>query len=293
MRIDAHLHFWQPDCGFDNRPIADHPFYRRDFMPADVAPALAAARIDAAVLVQAAPQVAETTWLAAQFGGDPRFAAIVGWVDLDVAHADFSPLLDAPVVAGLRAQLRRIADDRFVTRPDVVRNLGRALAAGLGVTILAEPRHYDVLPPVLDALPPGPITFNHMGMANATTDRAAWRAALQRFARRPDSYLQCSGLPFLFGDGWRAPDVLSRLDEALDIFGPQRLLFASDWPMLLRFATYVEWVDAVESMIARRGLAAADRDAIFGGNVVRSLPRLAARVAAAPSPAPASTGVTP
>ncbi len=293
MRIDAHLHFWQPACGFDNRPVADHAFYRRDFMPGDVAPALAAAGIHAAVLVQTCPQAAETAWLVEQFGDDTRFPAITGWTDLDIAEADFAPLLAQPSIAGLRAQLRRVADDRFVTRPNVVRNLARALDAGFGVTLLAEPRHYAVLPAVLDTLPPGPIAFNHLGMPTPATDRATWRAALQRFAQRPDSYLQCSGLPFLFGDGWRAPDVLSRLDDALDIFGPQRLLFASDWPMLLRFATYVEWADTVEAFIARRGLATAERDAIFGGNAVRSLPRLATRLSGAPSSVPTSTGVTP
>jgi len=62
MRIDAHLHFWKPECGFDNRPIADQAAYRRDFLPADVLPELDACRIDGAILVQTAPQTEESDW---------------------------------------------------------------------------------------------------------------------------------------------------------------------------------------------------------------------------------------
>src|SRR6476659_3592498 len=62
MRIDAHLHFWKPSCGFDNRPIAEHAAYRRDFMPADVIPDLDACHVDGAILVQSAPQTDETDW---------------------------------------------------------------------------------------------------------------------------------------------------------------------------------------------------------------------------------------
>jgi L-fuconolactonase len=106
---------------------------------------------------------------------------------------------------------------------------------------------------------------------------------MRALARRPQTYVQLSGLPFLYGDCWREADAQSVLDDALDILGPGRLMFASDWPMLLRFATYTDWVRAVEAFLDREGLDAAARDAIFGGNARRAHPRLAV---------PASTAVT-
>ena len=124
----------------------------------------------------------------------------------------------------------------------MLRNLAAALDAGLAVTLLAEPRHYAALARVLDELPPGPLLFNHLGLPSPDTDRRTWRDTLGRLVRRPQTYVQLSGLPFLFGDTWRTPDAQSLLDEAFDIFGPQRLVFASDWPMLLRFARYGDWV---------------------------------------------------
>lgn len=284
MRIDAHLHFWRPACGFDNRPIADHAFYRRDFLPADVRPDLDACGIDGVLLVQTAPQVAETEWLLGLAASEPRILGLTAWVDLDGPPCDFDGMRARPKVIGLRAQLRRIADPAFILRPRVLANLGAALRAGLNVTVLAEARHYDPVQAALDQLPPGPVTLNHLGLPFPDVPRATWRAALRRWAERPDVYVQLSGLPFLFGDAWRSPEAAARLDDALDLLGTRRLLFASDYPMLLRFATYRDWVAAVEAFLARRRLPAADVEAIFSGNARRANPLLVV-----PTTAPASS----
>ena len=275
MRIDAHLHFWRPSCNFDNRPVADNAAYRRDFLPEDVRPAMLASGIDAAILVQTCPQVEETRWLLELARDIDWIAGITGWVDLDSERVDYAPLVGEPKIVGLRAQLRRIADPGFVLRLNVRRNLVRALDAGLSVTLLAEHRHYEAVAAVVDELPPGPLTLNHLGMAFPDVPREDWRRAMRRLAGRRDVYLQLSGLPFLYGTTWRDnPDADRLLDEALDLFGPRNVLFASDWPMLTRFADYGSWVDAVERFVARRGLSADEIAAIFGGNALAANPRL-------------------
>lgn len=274
MRIDAHVHFWQPACGFDNRPIADQAAYRRDYLPHHLAPSLEACRIDGVVLVQTCPQTAETDWLLALATDEPRVLGVTAWVDLDGPPCDFDALAARPKVVGIRAQLRRVADPAFIERPNVVANLRAALDAGLNVTILAEARHYLHLASVLPRLPRGPVTLNHLGLPFPAVERATWRAAMRAFARRPDLDVQLSGLPFLFGDAWRQDHARALLDDALDIFGPGRLMFASDWPMMLRFATYEAWVEAVETFMARRGLSAAEQSAMLAGNVRRANPRL-------------------
>lgn len=281
MRIDAHLHFWRPALGFDNRPIADHAAYRRDFMPANVAPDLDACGIDGVILVQTCPQVEETAWLVDLAADDARVLGVTAWVDLDTPDCDLGPLMLQPKVVGIRAQLRRIADPAFVARDHVVANLAAALHQGFNVTILAEARHYTHLEPVLTRLPDGPITLNHLALPFPDVDRDAWRAAMRVFARRKDLYVQLSGLPFLFGERWQEPAARSLLDEALAIFGPERLLFASDWPMLMRFATYGAWVRAVESFLDAKRLSAVERAAIFAGNALRANPRMPAPTTAA------------
>lgn len=276
MRIDAHIHFWRPDCGFDNRPIKDHAAYRRDFLPADVLPELDRCSIDGVILVQTCPQPDETAWLLDLANEDPRIVGVTGWVDLDDPACEPTRLFAHRKLVGIRAQLRRIADAAFVTRPTVVRNLANALDARLGVTILAEHRHYPHVLRALDLLPSGPITLNHLGLRFPDVDEAGWRRLMRAFAERPQSFVQLSGLPFLFGDHWREADVMRILDEALDILGPERLLFASDWPMMVRFSSYTDWVQAVERFIDRQGLPPSEAAAIFAGNALCANPRLAA-----------------
>ena len=277
MRIDAHVHFWKPECGFDNRPIADHEAYRRDFMPRDLEPELVANRIDGMLLVQTAPQTEETDWLLALAEHAPRILGVTAWVDLDAQHVDFAALRERPKVVGIRAQLRRIADPAYVARPDVVRNLGAALEAGLGVTILAEPRHYAHVQQVLRKLPEGPITLNHLGLVFPDTDRQAWREAMRGFATRDRLFVQLSGLPFLCGERWRGPRAASIIDDAFEILGHERLVFASDWPMLTRFATYGDWVHHVDDYLDAHDVADDARECIFSRNVRLANPLLEIR----------------
>jgi L-fuconolactonase len=274
VRIDAHIHFWMPSCGFDNKPIADQEAYRRDFLPSTVAPDLDAAGIDGVILVQTAPQTAETDWLLGIAENDDRIVGVTGWVDLDVEQCDFGPLLAQPKLVGIRAQLRRIGDAAFICRPNVVRNIAAALAQGLALTILAEERHHPHVLDVIEQLPRGPITLNHLGLPFPDVDRARWRGYMRAYAARPDLYLQFSGLPFLFGDRWRDADACSVLDDAVAIFGPPRLMFASDWPMMVRFTTYGEWVRAVEDFMACRGFTANEQEAVFSESVLQATPRL-------------------
>ena len=275
MRIDGHLHCWRPSLGFDNKPVADQAAYRRDFLPADILPELDACGIDAVLLVQACPQVAETEWLLALAAREPRILGVTGWVDLADAALDAGALVERDALAGVRAQLRRIPDAGFVLQPTVLANLARVLDAGLGVTLLAEHRHYPHVQQALRALPAGPVTFNHLAMRFPDVDANDWRNMLAAIRERPDTYLQLSGIPFLFGDAWRDGAADRVLAEALQLVGPERLVFASDWPMLVRFATYAEWVRTVEGLLDAHRLSAAERAAIFGGNVLRANPRLA------------------
>ena len=274
MRIDAHLHYWELARGFDNRPVADHEAYRRDFLPEHVAPELDASGIDGVILVQTCPQVEETDWLIDVAQHDARVLGITAWVDLDSPEVDFDALCAKPKVVGIRAQLRRIADAAFIERRSVVGNLARALARGLNVTILSEARHYPHVARTLDKLPDGPVTINHLGLPFPDAPRNAWQTALQAFVARDRLFVQLSGLPFLYGGAWRTPAADALLDEAFELVGVQRLMFASDWPMLTRFATYGEWVRRVERLLDDRDASPGDRQAIFAGNAMHANPRL-------------------
>ena len=128
---------------------------------------------------------------------------------------------------------------------------------------------------MLERLPDGPVTLNHLGLPFPDVDRASWRTLMHAFARRPQSFVQLSGLPFLFGARWREAEARALLDEALDILGTQRLMFASDWPMLVRFATYADWARYVEDFVDAKQLSKAQQVSIFASNALRANPRVA------------------
>ncbi len=145
--------------------------------------------------------------------------------------------------------------------------------------MLAEQRHYAyVARRARRSCPPGPITLNHLGMPFPDVDRDAWRAAMRRFARaaarRTCSSPACRSCSASAG---ATPTRARVLDDAFDIFGPQRLLFASDWPMLLRFATLRRLGARGRALRAPRGTVAADdRTPSSRGNALRANPRLVA-----------------
>jgi predicted TIM-barrel fold metal-dependent hydrolase len=93
-------------------------------------------------------------------------------------------------------------------------------------------------------------------------------------AERPATYLQLSGLPFLHREHWREAPARAILDEAYQIVSPGRLVFASDWPMLVRFATYAEWVRAVEALLDAHNAGNRERDQVFRANAMAAHPRL-------------------
>jgi L-fuconolactonase len=138
------------------------------------------------------------------------------------------------------------------------------------------------------------VTLNHLGLPFPDVDRDTWRAAMRAFARRPSLYVQLSGLPFLHGERWREADAQSLLAEALAIFGPERLMFASDWPMLLRFASYGDWVAAVERYLEARQASPHEARAVFAGTALRANPRLRVRrEAASPTTRPREPAYAP
>jgi hypothetical protein len=205
--------FLKPSCGFDNRPVADNAAYRRDFMR-PTSPGSRRRRYRQRHCRADSSASGETDWLIHIASNEDRIHGITGWVDLAGGECDYDALLACPKVVGIRAQLRRIADDTFVAKPDVVSNLDAALRAGLSVTILAEARHYQHLRDVLPQLADGPVIINHLALPFPEVDRDAWRATLRAFAARPQTYVQLSGLPFLYGPRWRDGDARSLLDDA-------------------------------------------------------------------------------
>ncbi len=269
MRIDAHQHFWHIDRG-DYGWLAAHPKIARDHLPADLAPLLKAAKIDKTILVQAAPTEAETHYLLELARATPFVAAVVGWVDFAApdAPARIARLCANPKLMGLRPMLQDIADVEWILGPGLARVFDAMDRGKLRFDALVRPRHLPALAELLDRYPDLALVIDHAAKPDiAKGELEVWKPYIRHIARETNAYCKLSGLGSEAGPGWSAETFKPYVDVLLDAFGPERLMWGSDWPVLNESGDYASWLGACMSLTA--GLSSADREAIFGTTAAR------------------------
>lgn len=274
MKIDGHAHLWRPSEGFDIKPIRDTPFFLgRDWLPEDVQPDLEALGIGCMVVTQSAPQIEETRSMLAHCRDLDFVAGVVGWADLasGTGLADIAALAAAPKFRGLRLQLRRMPDDDYIRRPAVLAGLDELARRGLVAVLLAEERHHEACLGVLRDRPTATVILNHAGMPDiANGDLGLWARTMRRYARETEVVTQLSGLVSLAGPSWTMEAIRPVASTLVEIFGPDRIMFTSDWPLALPLGVdYRRWHGIAEELIGGLGLDPAEQAAIMGGVAAR------------------------
>ncbi len=273
MIVDAHQHFWKLARGDYAFPRADDPVLYRDFAPADLAPLLAAAGVGATVLVQATDTLEETAHLLAVAEEATFVAGVVGWWDPHFPGA--LDLLDAmpnrEALVGVRPMLQRFDDVSWLITPDAIAGLSRIAGAHLVFDALVDVRHLETIRQVCAAVEGLTVVVDHMGKPWRYPGRLEeWVAGMMQLAAMPNCRVKVSGYPFSAGQDegqMRMPELVALLKES---FGPSRLLWGSDWPVVEREGGYAA---AISLMAAE--FAAAERDAVFRENAIATY-RLAA-----------------
>jgi L-fuconolactonase len=267
MRVDSHQHFWQiarRDYGWLN--AADHPKIARDYLPGDLTPLLAAGKIDRTILVQAAPTEAETAFLLELASRAPFVAGVVGWIDFDaVGAADGIARLAAnPKVVGVRPMIQDIPDSEWMLRPALASAFAALQENALPFDALVTPRHLPAVEKFLERHEGLAVVIDHGAkpdIAGAGLD--LWRTSMRRIARTSRALCKLSGLASETGPHWNADVLKPYVDVLLETFGPARLMWGSDWPVLNEVGDYAGWLNAAETLTAH--LSAADCEQIFGG----------------------------
>jgi L-fuconolactonase len=272
MRIDAHHHVWRLDRGDYGWLTPDLAAIHRDFGLDDLRPHLAAAGIGGTVLVQAAPTEAETQFMLAvanASGGLVR--GVVGWTDLAApdAPARIAALAAAePLLKGLRPMLQDIAETGWILRPEVQPALRAMAAAGLRFDALVKPRHLPVLLELARAHPDLPVVIDHCAKPDIAGGMVEpWASGIARLARETAWCCKLSGLATEAAPGWTADGLRRHAGHALAEFGPDRVMWGSDWPVLDLGGGWDRWWRATEVLLAP--LDAASRAAVLGGTARR------------------------
>jgi L-fuconolactonase len=269
-RIDAHQHFWRYDpseYGWIDDSLAP---LRRDFLPADLEPLLRAAGFDACIAVQARQTIEETRFLLDLAGRHPFVAGVVGWVDLLAPDVEARIAAVAhPRLVGLRHIVQSEPDERFLLRPELLRGVAAASAAGLAYDILIYARHLPVAIEFARRLEGHRLVLDHLAKPDIRRGaRREWERDLRALARSGHVLAKLSGL-VTEADwaAWTADQIRPYLDVALDCFGADRLMIGSDWPVCTVAADYARTMDVVVDFV--RDLSASEQDAVLGGNAAR------------------------
>ncbi|MGK4579039.1 amidohydrolase family protein [Kitasatospora sp. HPMI-4] len=273
--IDAHHHVWdltvRPQSWITGEALAP---LNRSFSLEDLAPQARAAKVTATVVVQTVCVPEETPELLALAAESPLVAGVVGWTDLtDPGIADtLAALREGPGgdrLVGIRHQVQDEPDPNWLLRPDVRRGLLAVAEAGLAYDLVVKPHQLPAAVAVAERLTGPTFVLDHLGKPPIASGLLGpWAAEVRRFAALPNTVCKLSGMVTEAAPGaWGVGDLQPYADTVLDAFGPQRVLFGSDWPVSTLETTYRTTVEVAERLTG--SLSAAEKDAVFRRNAAR------------------------
>ena len=272
LRLDAHQHFWRYDAAaypWIGRDMSD---LRQDFSPDDLRPLLDAGGFDGCIAVQARACTGETDQLLQLAQYYPWIRAVVGWVDL--CASDLEPSLErwaqSPVLRGFRHQLQDESSPAdFMQKPEFQRGLATLQRRGLVYEVLVKARDLGAVTELCQQHDRHHLVLDHLGKPDVqAADLKAWARQLAPLAALPHVSCKLSGLiTEAHWQDWQSAQLTPYLHVALELFGPERLMFGSDWPVCLLASDYSATCTLLDSLTSTLGPT--QQAAIWGGTACR------------------------
>lgn len=271
MRIDAHQHFWDLSrFEYPWMPPEPTPL-RRNFLPADLAPILERNKFDGSVVIQATTDPREADWLLELATENPMVLGVVAWVDLtdpQIGHV-LDRLQKHPKFSGIRHPVHDEDDVRWLLRSSVLQGLRELERRGIPYDLLLRPPHLPLIPELADAVPSLPLVIDHIAkpqIADGLTE--PWDRDMERIAQIPHMHVKLSGMiTEADHEHWTSSQLQPYVQHVWKLFGPQRCLFGSDWPVCLLAGV---WKEVLASTTQALGPVPADvRAGIMGENAAR------------------------
>jgi len=274
--IDAHQHFWDPETAYYPWMTDEVAPIRRPFTPVDLAPLLRCSGVDGTVLVQTRSSLSETYQFLEIAAQTDFVKGVVGWVDLtrpgvDEALSGLKRAVGGEFLAGIRHQVHDEADPWWLSRADVRAGLASVSRSGLAYDLLVRPRE---LPAALDAVQRFPglrFVIDHIAKPDIRNKALQpWLDRMKPIARhRENVWCKLSGiLTEADWQSWTVEGIKPYFDAALELFGPERCMFGSDWPVCTLAADYLTVKQLLESLI--RQLPEHEISRIMGANAVEA-----------------------
>lgn len=270
--IDAHHHFWQLGrFGYEWLNAPQLSRIKRDFLPEHLKPLIDATGVQHTIFVQTQHNVEETKWVLGLADQHDFIAGVVGWVDLasDDCERQLLELKQHPKFVGVRHVTHDEADDNFIVRSDVLRGLRVLEQHRVPFDLLFFPKHLRHVPAIVTACPNLRLVIDHLAKpAIKSQQMSGWVEEFRIAATYPNVFCKLSGMVTEADwTNWKPTDLRPYIDVAIDAFGPERLMFGTDWPVCELAAPYEQVHAALAEAIA--SLSPAARACIWGQTAAR------------------------
>jgi len=274
MKVDAHQHFWRLADRQGHWPPASLAAIHRDFGPADLAPQLQAAGVDATVLVQSLPSVEDTRWMLSVAAETPWVRGVVGWVDFKAPDAaqQIETLARNPLLKGLRPMLQDLPDNDWIADPACDAAAVAMQRHGLVFDALVLPSQLRGLRRFASRHPGLSIVIDHGAKPLIASGQIhPWLGDMAALAALPHVHCKVSGLLTEAGERRDVVALQPYVQTLWLLFGARRLLWGSDWPVLNLASDYAGWWQLAQELAQRLYPSPQPDDlrALFGDNAVR------------------------
>lgn len=249
MRLDAHQHFWQYEKEKHSWITDEMKVIRRDFPPGDLFPLLEEAKIDGSIAVQADETLRETEYLLDLADQNQWIKAVVGWADIGDDQLDdvLDQLSSQQKLKGFR-QVLQSKDPEYMLRKEFIRGIHKLGKRGYTYDILIFPEHLDASLKLVSKCPDQLFVIDHLAKPNIKEGEwKDWKKKMALLAERELVHCKVSGMVTEADlKKWKPEDLLPFLEIVLELFGPDRLMYGSDWPVCLVAAEYEQVFDVVD-----------------------------------------------
>ena len=266
--IDSHQHFWDIKRFYYWWLTPDRQILKRNFYPRDLAPLIAANGVQLTVAVQAHASLEEAYWLLELAEASDFIACVVGWVDLTSPNLgrDLDQLQRHPKFKGVRPPLEAEPDDAWVLREDVLAGLHELERRDIPFDLVIWPRHLKFLPRLREKCPTLRMVIDHIGLPPiAEKHMDGWDREIEAASKLPDMWCKLSGMITRANpQSWKPRDFQPYVDHVVKLFGYERLMFGTDWPICTLAGSYQQVVNALREVLGP--LREKDSAAVWGGN---------------------------
>ena len=271
--IDSHHHLWKYSAAEYGWMGPQMQIIRRDFLPGDLETLTHHFGIDGTVAVQARQTLEETSWLLSLAEQHPVIRGVVGWVPLTEGAGVKSHLerfAGQRKLRGVRHVIHDEADPRYILRDDFNAGVSVLPDFGLRYDILIFERHLPAAIEFVDRHPQQVFVVDHVAKPRIKDQvMSPWDRNLRELARRQNVYCKLSGMVTEADlQTWTPEGLQPYIDVVLEAFGPRRVMYGSDWPVLLLAGDYSRWFGTVKNAIGK--LSQAEQDRIMGGTAVEA-----------------------